>query len=411
MALRSLKVVLVARSYNDLDCRIPLIHELASIEGFTASVLIIPTTSSSGLRVAHPLLVRMNIPCIYAYDLLRSKLARHLCYWMSRHVEQSSVPVVSHRVWSWIWRVMYIWLSKSSSIRNGVLQLASEAAVIIDDIAATPFRSFIVPLLANNKSLQLFCLSHGQNTYLNLWFDKLPDHRLEGSRGSILSIYTPSDNDSRILESNYRDVRAVTIGNTRFDTDWILDHQKRLLGQGKSLEDFSGTKIGFMMSKMEYGLDPAEVFLFVSKLALRDNTKIVLKPHTRGMSLREYRSRISDNVTIADNVSSSEIIDWADIVIFTGSSIIFEAMIKRKRVLFLAALQKYQTIFDALPPIAVLTAVGALDEAISRLEHEAYDYGAIEEFLASHTHNRIPGGRVCAAFAQHIVSELATEAE
>jgi hypothetical protein len=228
------------------------------------------------------------------------------------------------------------------------------------------------------------------------------------SRDSILTIYTPSDNDSRILESNYRNVKAVTIGNTRFDTDWILDYQKRLLFPGKSLDAFFGTKIAFMMSKMEYGLDPREVFLLINKIASRDHTKIVLKPHTRGMSLIKYKNQISEKVLIADDVSSTEIIDWADIVIFTGSSIIFEAMIKRKRVLYLAALQKYETIFDSLPSIAILQALADLDDAISRLEHEPYDYGVIDEFLALNTHNCVPGGRFCAAFAQQVFSELAT---
>jgi hypothetical protein len=82
-------------------------------------------------------------------------------------------------------------------------------------------------------------------------------------------------------------------------------------------------------------------------------------------------------------------------------------MIKRKRVLFLAALQKYRTIFDELPTMAVFKAGADLDEAISRIEHGAYDYGAIDEFLASHTHNHVSDGRVCAVFAERVISELA----
>jgi hypothetical protein len=401
------KVILITRSYNDLDCRLPLLREFSSRWGLPVSVLVIPTVSSSGYRVTHPFLSQLKIPCVYAIDLLRIKWVRYVCFWTSRFVEQSPVQVLSYRVWTWLWRKIYDRLSKSSSISSGVLHLTSDALLIIDDILTTPSRSFIVPLLANNCFRKLFCLSHGQNTYLNLWHDKPRGPQLAREREPTLIIYTPSDNDGRIFESNYKGVRAATIGNTRFDRDWILNYQEKLLGSEKKLLPFRGTKIGFMMSKMEYGLNPADVFELINKLASRDNTKIVLKPHTRGMSLRKYTNLINGKAIIADDVSSSEIINWSDIIIFTGSSIVFEAMIKRKRVLFLAALQKYRTIFDELPTMAVFKAGADLDEAISRIEHGAYDYGAIDEFLASHTHNHVSDGRVCAVFAERVISELA----
>jgi hypothetical protein len=405
----NVRVILLARSYNDLDCRLPLLHEFQDKYGFSASILIIPTISSSGLTVKHPLPEKIDIPVEYLVTKLTSRFAGYLIACASRLIERSRLKVLRYRVWSRLWLAIHYCLSLDKSLRQRFCALTEKAIVIGDDILATPERSLVVPWIVAHPSARLYCLSHGQNTYLNLWHD-LPKKAAK-SIGYSLRIFSPSENDRRILQTQHRDAEVITIGNTRFDIDWVRNTQEQSSGRGAAvlLEPFDGTKIGFMMSKMEYGLEASNVLSLINQIASRNDTKLVLKPHTRGMSLDDYKSQIADGVIVGNNVPSSEIIDWADIIIFTGSSIIFEAMIKRKRVLFLAALQKYQTIFDELPPIAVFQAGADVGEAISRLEHEAYDYDAIDEFLASHTHNHIPGGRVCAAFAERVISELATE--
>jgi hypothetical protein len=160
-----------------------------------------------------------------------------------------------------------------------------------------------------------------------------------------------------------------------------------------------------MMSKMEYGLEAEEVIRLINRVAVRPNTRIVIKPHTRGMSLDQYKKQLHASVSIGEDISSSEIIDWADIVMFTGSSIIFEAMVKKKKVLYLAALQKYRAIFDELPAISILRPEDEFEAALARLENDHYDDDVIDGFLAEHTHNKIPGGAVCSEFAKYVMSE------
>jgi hypothetical protein len=407
MSTSPVQVILLARAFNDLDCRLPLLREFSSRRGFSVSVMIIPTVSSSGYRVTHPLLAEMEIPCVYIIDLLKQKWVRNIYFWLSYFVEQSSVSVISHRVWIWCWRIMYKRISNSLDLSSTFVNLTSNTLLIIDDILVTPSRSFIVSLIRRENSAKLFCLSHGQNTYINLWHDKSFSYAAVNTHDPNLTIYTPSDNDARILEFNYKGIKAITVGNTRFDKEWVLNYQEKLLKSNKKLSPYGGTKIVFMMSKMEYGLDSVEVFKVINHIAGRDNTKIVLKPHTRGMSLGKYANLMNENVIIADDVPSSEIINWSDIVVFTGSSIIFEAMIKRKRVLFLAALQKYQTIFDKLPPLCIFKSGANVNDAISQVQSEAYDYDSIDQFVTSNAYNHIPEGRVCAALAERIISELA----
>lgn len=398
------KVVLVARSFNDLDCRLPLLREFASIEGISTSVLIIPTTSSSGLRVTHPFLERMEIPCFYTINLHQKNWIRHVCAWISLNIEQSSAHILSHRVWSRLWRVIYYWITKSARIQSGVLQLTTNALVIIDDIVATPSRSFVVPLLVSSQSLKLICLSHGQNTFLNLWYDKPRKLKSNTGLSSTLTIFTPSDNDSRILESNYQNVKAITIGNTRFDRDWILFYQEKFLDGKSSLRPFSGTKIVFMMSKMEYGLEARAVIRIINQASARRETRIILKPHTRGMSVDEFSRELDSRVIIADKILSSELINWADIVFFTSSSIVFEAIVKKKKILYLASLQRYKTIFDQLPSSAIFKDGDDLSAAIDRLEREQYEEPAMRAFLATNVHNGFIDGKVCAKFVTQILS-------
>lgn len=401
-----MRVILLARAYNDLDCRLPLLHQFMGRPGVTVSILIIPTVSSSGLSVKHPLPERMGVPCEAAVIKLMSSSFGKLVTWASRLLEQSANPLLRSKVWRKVWARIYRYLSKSQQFRDDFLALTGHTVTIIDDILATPARSFIVPLVVSNQSVRLLCLSHGQNTYLNLWYDKPKKSALTHPRPYPLEIYAPSENDRRILAAQYPGAKVTTIGNTRFDSRWVLEYQERFIGKAEALPVFCGTKIAFMMSKMEYGLEADNVIRLINQAATRSNTRIVLKPHTRGMSLEGCAWQLDDKIVVADTVSSSEIINWADIIFFTGSSIIFEAIVKEKKVLYLAALQRYQTVFDQLPSVSLFREGDDLNAAIDILEREPYDWQVMRRFLASNTHNGVRDGQVCAAFVDRIISEL-----
>jgi hypothetical protein len=403
MSGASSRVILCARSYNDLDCRLPLIYEFANKHKLSTSILIIPTRSGSGLNVKHPYAERLGIPVNYVSTQFTSGLLALFITVASRFIEQSKLDILRYKIWGWLWRKIYAALQSGAELKRHFTDFTDGAIIIIDDVLATPSRAFAAAWIVENASAKVYCLSHGQNTYLNLWHDIKKD--VAENKDIRLKIFVPSEIDRNILSAQYPNSKVVTIGNTRFDRDWIAIHQQKVIGEREAFNFFSGTKIAFMMSKMEYGLEAEEVIRLINRVAVRPNTRIVIKPHTRGMSLDQYKKQLHASVSIGEDISSSEIIDWADIVMFTGSSIIFEAMVKKKKVLYLAALQKYRAIFDELPAISILRPEDEFEAALARLENDHYDDDVIDGFLAEHTHNKIPGGAVCSEFAKYVMSE------
>ena len=99
------------------------------------------------------------------------------------------------------------------------------------------------------------------------------------------------------------------------------------------------------MSKIEYGQEASEVANFINRIGQIEGVALCLKPNTRDMTIENLEIDTSSIIKFEYNIPTTYLIDWAGMVVFTGSSIIFEAMIKRKKVLYLSFLQKYPNIF------------------------------------------------------------------
>ena len=157
------------------------------------------------------------------------------------------------------------------------------------------------------------------------------------------------------------------------------------------------------MSKIEYGQNEIEVQSFINEVSSDPKIAICLKPHTRGMDISNLDINKSSNITTEYNVETSDLIDWADIVVFTGSSIIFEAMIKQKKVIFLQCLQKYQTIFDMFPSKMIITKTDNILSKIYDLMEDEADHN-FDKFLNQHVYSDQADGSVCKGFTDQYLN-------
>ena len=113
------------------------------------------------------------------------------------------------------------------------------------------------------------------------------------------------------------EVATTAIGNSRFDQDWVL----RSFSQ-KAKEPGDAVKVCFMMSKIDYGVSVQKMIDMINSIADAQGFEITLKPHTRGMSVVEFKSALRPSVKVATEIASTQLIDQADIVLFSSSSII-----------------------------------------------------------------------------------------
>jgi hypothetical protein len=195
-----------------------------------------------------------------------------------------------------------------------------------------------------------FIIQTGQINYLDILNEGIVGKKKADNTG-VDAILVPSRLCEEMQKAAFPDGVFKVAGNLRYDSQWIEEirtvqknAQKKeslnplpALPQGK-------IKVAFMLSKMSYGVDESAIRQSINHIGALDEVACAVKPHTRGM---KYKTRRGDSqVFNAARHSSTQLIEWADIVLFTGSGIAFQALALGKAVGFLAYCQKMKSIFD-----------------------------------------------------------------
>ena len=99
------------------------------------------------------------------------------------------------------------------------------------------------------------------------------------------------------------------------------------------------------MKKFQHNVFKEEVHRTLSMFALFPDIDFYIKPHTRGMSFSTKSN--ANNIHIVDDQTSSYLIDMSDVVLFYGgTSIILEAIVKKKLIACVDYLDANINIFD-----------------------------------------------------------------
>ena len=159
--------------------------------------------------------------------------------------------------------------------------------------------------------------------------DQMVDIQIEPSQFDFLSL---SSKKGRYLDNSGGE-RPV-LGSTRYAPDWIRRLDSLVLPYKFPHEFEPKLKVVLMLSKTKYPLtDLVKTNRLIELLSDQPGIQFVVKGHPR-----DSRPVISEsaNVVLADNqTSSSALIRWADLVLFTHSSIVLEAVVRDKPVGYL----------------------------------------------------------------------------
>jgi hypothetical protein len=123
------------------------------------------------------------------------------------------------------------------------------------------------------------------------------------------------------------------LGDPRFSVNWVRQRQTLALREKKIERSLSNLKVVFMTTKIEGRCHPRKVQRYLNILAEFPEVELIVKAHPRGLIDPIF---ISSRWTVAaKDVDSSVLIDWADLILFTHSSIVLEAVALDKPVAFL----------------------------------------------------------------------------
>jgi hypothetical protein len=204
---------------------------------------------------------------------------------------------------------------------------------------------FNVCAFAKNNSIPTLAVPHGHNILLNQLHGAKYMQFEENKHPFNLKVKSHFDYtvfENYIIRNRYisygvfNDNNSNVIGSSRFSDEWmeiiqkITDKQNIHYGQDKKL------KIVLMLSKASYNSFHEEIVRTIQFIIQYPDVFLIVKPHTRNKSINIE----TNNNLFVDNsheYHSTNLIKWADLVIFEHSCISFHALKLDKPTLYLSS--------------------------------------------------------------------------
>ncbi len=376
-------IIFLNRAYNDLDIQLSLIKEFIEDKSFNIRVIGYPCDGDLGTPQYHEasnyIKDKYNVEFETVLDKAPAPLFLRLLYKFERFLLKAKkinflikIPHVATLILlRHFLRGDLYWLDKVTIDWKPYI-------IIIDEAFTQKGRSYMIDKILKDRAEQgtaIYVIQTGQTTYLDTSPNKSSNYKvktLDNPRSLARRFIVPNLLDKAAVNANSPLENPEVHGNIRMDKEWIktlhneilappyMDKQKHLdkLPDGKP-------RVVFMLSKLGYGIRLDELKDSIRAVANIDGIGCAIKPHTRGMKFDFMSSSEIDNCAIVPEIPSALLIEWADIILFTGSSIAFHAMILNKRVGFLQNCQYLETTFDDGKACYVFDNVGQLTDLLN----------------------------------------------
>ena len=408
------RVILFVRAYNDLDCRIPLLLEFKRDRRYAdVRVVGIPVNSGINDPRKHEMsgyLEERGIPVASVYELTESGVLLRMLYALFLLADHKyfsrlcTVDVIKKMISAAI-----ILLSRGCrSWADRVLRKFTSSIIFIDEVVFHKGRSFFVDTLVANRAeygCSIYAFATGQDPYRDLWHNKHVVSCFNADSRTGIPYLVPGKNDKAVTAPKIPYERIEAVGNIRFDLPWIRAlsaMSSEALEKDPLLSVRHGKKILFMLSKIEYGVDLDNIVQAINACAEVEGACVIVKPHTRGMTLDMFEGSLNRRIHDGAQYSSNVLTRWADIILFTGSSIVFQAMQTGKRVVFLKYCQQYKTIYDESDAMLIARSPADMMRYVESDGSVDVAPEDVDAFLTEHVYNGRRSGAVCAAVKELI---------
>jgi hypothetical protein len=173
-----------------------------------------------------------------------------------------------------------------------------------------------------------------------------------------------------LVRSGIAREKIVVLGSARFCGEWLAKNKKILPRMIDSTGKHGGKlRVAFMPSKPQCRLDVKRMHNTIDLLANLSDIDAVVKPHTRiGREAHLFENMQLPNVS---HVLTSELCEWADAVLIIGSSVITEALMQGKPVLYLKYLHANTMLFEEFGACWTIHNEAELEQALQSLRNKS----------------------------------------
>ena len=292
---------------------------------------------------------------------------------------------------------------------SNILEQSGAKALCFDHVR--PKHGIVGSLLkaAEEMSVPTLALPHGVYLYTN---DLVKVGSTEESRYDKFNRfdYIVVQNRLRkevLARSGVRGEKIFVLGSARYCNEWMSQYSKIIPRMLKFDGESGGKlKVVLMTTRPAYRVDVERMLRTFKILSELDGIEVVVKPHTRSGTEAE----IYDNSPLANvsEISSVELCEWADIMLVIGSSIIIEALTRRKPALYLKYLHENTTEYEEFEACWIINDEVELQDALLSLRDGGDNVPYTDENVTRWLAEIIYGGRssrdVLSDYEQFIVN-------
>lgn len=277
---------------------------------------------------------------------------------------------------------------------RGILEQTGARAICFDHIL--PKRYVVHSFLeaAREMSIPALSLPHGVLLYTN---EKTKAKSTDKRRFTKFSrfdfILVPNQLRKEVLvRTGVAEEKIFVLGSARYCNEW-LDQNKtilpRVIQSNNNRPD--KLKVVFMQSKPQCRVDLERMSKTIDLLADLAEINTLLKPHTR--TAGEKRHFNETPLPDVSHVLTAELCEWADVLLIVGSSVITEALMQGKPVLYLKYLHENTTLFEDLGACWIITNESELKQALLALQKDKTQIPYGEDNVAQFILEIVYGGK------------------
>jgi hypothetical protein len=277
---------------------------------------------------------------------------------------------------------------------HNVLEHSGAQALFFDHIMPQRYVVDVLLRAAKKMSIPTFSLPHGVYLFTNDFTKAKSTVSRRFTKFNRFD-YVIVQNQLRkdvLVRSGVAEEKIFVLGSSRYCGEWIAQNKKimpRLIKPND--KGTAKLKVIFMTSKPQCRVDIERMLNTFDLLSNLSEIQVMVKPHTR----MGARAKLFDNLPLfnASGVLTAELCEWADVMLIIGSSVMTEALMQGRPVLYLKYLHANTTLFEEYGACWTIQNETELENALQSLKINKMDVPYSDENVNGFLSEVVYGGR------------------
>ncbi len=376
-------LLIVLRSFNDIDHIIPLVHFLMTqrvgcyrVELYYArqdadeirlnpNIRFLRETLAIPIRPFGSVRLRYLLKCLERTkdSMVRAIRGINRDLVISRRITRGLLTVIDRLYY-------YLILSLTRGGIDQAVDVLRPDVICTDVVDPTAYPYGYLFRLTKSRHIPLVAFPHGL-TVFDEPLDQAGRSRPFGDIGERLKVFdyilAPNKlQQEHIARLGYPASQIKVLGSLRYEARWLSVLLEHVYTENVSLQGNRSPKIVLFLNKLVYRGNADSINNLIRVCSEIGST--VVKPHTRDMDVSFIHdwSQSGDTVVVDNTVASSSLIEWCDIALFWGTSMGIQVIARGKPFVYPSFAHGYQTIYETYFP----DRVAASQDEVRRLLSE-----------------------------------------